>query len=73
MEIFSKFAAKIFLRSQAVQAERGWCHRLGVGFVSVICKVSSYECLQTQTPDISVLSIQLNEERQSNTTGRKEA
>lgn len=72
MEKFSKFAAKNFLRSQAIQAGRDWHYRLGEGFVSAICKVSPYECLQTHPSNMFLLSTQLNEERQNRTAGIKE-
>lgn len=68
--MFSKFAAKSFLRSQAIQAGRGWHHRLGVGFVSVICKVSSYKCLQTHT--LNEEGQKVNEEGQNKTAGGKQ-
>lgn len=43
--MFSKFAAKLLLKSQAIQAGRGWHHRLRVSFVTVLGKLSTYKCL----------------------------
>lgn len=69
--MFSKFAAKLLLKSQAIQAGRGWHHRLRVSFVTVV-QVIYLQMPPTHPPNASLLSTQLNEGRKNNVGGGKE-